>query len=54
MCGVGTEIDLISEYCVICGKETPYDWFDDVNNRVYYIHGVGQLCRKCGRKNYEN
>ena len=53
MCGVGIESTMI-EYCVNCEKETPYDRFDDINNRMYYVEGAGQLCCNCWHKIYNN
>ena len=39
--------DMTKEYCVSCGDETPYDFFTDVTERMWYVEGSGQLCSKC-------
>ena len=41
------------EYCVTCGNKTLFHWFDDINERAFYVQGVGQLCVKCGKKHYD-
>jgi hypothetical protein len=35
------------EKCVICGKETPYDFETHIDMRIGYIEGVGQCCINC-------
>jgi hypothetical protein len=32
------------EKCLICGKDTPYRFNDDVDTRIGYIEGAGQGC----------
>ena len=56
MCGVGAEMLLYdeAECCVSCDKETPYSKFDDINNRLYYVEGAGQLCRNCWHEIYDD
>lgn len=33
--------------CIICGKETPYDFETHIDNRMGYVEGMGQLCSSC-------
>lgn len=40
-------IEWAKEKCVICGKETAYDFTTPVGQREFYVEGAGQLCRKC-------
>lgn len=39
----------MQDNCVLCGASTPYDETVHIDNRLYYVEGVGQLCKKCGR-----
>jgi len=32
------------EKCLVCGKDTPYRFNDDISTRIGYIEGVGQGC----------
>lgn len=41
------------EKCVVCGKETVFPINMDISSRVFYIRGVGQLCKRCYRELYE-
>jgi hypothetical protein len=50
MCGVNEPPT--AEECVICGIETKYDGYDNINNREHYVEGAGQLCEKCWIKTY--
>ena len=43
---------MTKEYCVSCGDKTPYDFFTDINERMWYVEGSGQLCGKCWNKIY--
>lgn len=36
-----------NEICVICGKETEYTFDTHIQERKYYVEGVGQLCKRC-------
>lgn len=38
------------EKCVICGVDTNYNISTNVDMRVGYIEGVGQLCLECYNK----
>ena len=29
--------EMTKEYCVSCGDETPYDWFDDITGVGYSL-----------------
>lgn len=35
--------------CILCGKETPYEFETHIDNRSGYIEGMGQLCVSCYR-----
>ena len=37
------------ESCILCGKETQYEFDTHIDNRVGYIEGMGQLCDSCFR-----
>lgn len=39
--------ELKTEVCVSCGLNTHVDKNTDITNRLYYIHGAGQLCQDC-------
>lgn len=39
------------EYCILCHAATQYSIDTPINERNYYIEGVGQLCRKCYEEN---
>ena len=41
------EKDLEKENCVYCNKQTQVKKNENVNNRNFYIEGVGQLCSEC-------
>ena len=43
--------DLLED-CVICGKQTVWKRSLDINMRVNYIEGAGQLCDECGSIHY--
>ena len=38
--------------CVTCNKETSYDVKDNINERMGYVKGVGQLCSECYNEIY--
>ena len=38
------------ETCVVCGKDTPYMFEDNINIRNFYVEGAGQLCKTCYEK----
>lgn len=40
--------------CVICGKETKYAKSVPIDERIGYIQGSGQLCRRCFTEIYRN
>ncbi len=35
------------EKCVICGADTPFKASTPLAQRIYYIDGAGQLCKRC-------
>ena len=39
--------------CVICGKETSYDFSTPINERLFYTEGVGQLCKECWKNTHK-
>jgi len=46
--------NMTKEYCIICGKETAYDFETHVDFRIGYVEGVGQLCSKCYNQGSNN
>lgn len=38
---------MAKDTCVLCGKETAYDFETHVDMRIGYIEGAGQLCGEC-------
>jgi NMD protein affecting ribosome stability and mRNA decay len=40
---------MAKEICVVCGKETPYDFETHIDQRIDYVEGIGQLCGQCSR-----
>ena len=40
---------MVKDTCVICGKETAYDFETHIDYRVGYVEGVGQLCGSCNK-----
>ncbi len=49
----GIKGDSVIEFCVRCGKPTPYDQSTPVTARRYFVEGAGQLCPDCWRRLYE-
>lgn len=41
------KVEMQKERCVCCGKVTPYYFETDIKDRLYYVEGCGQLCKKC-------
>lgn len=37
----------MKDRCILCGRATPYETEEEVDNRNLYIEGAGQLCDKC-------
>lgn len=37
----------MKEHCVICNKQTSYNFSDHIDMRYGYVEGVGQLCMSC-------
>lgn len=38
---------MAKDLCILCGKETTYDFETHIDYRVGYIEGAGQLCHSC-------
>ena len=41
---------MAKDTCIMCGKETAYDFETHIDYRTGYIEGVGQLCLRCYSK----
>ena len=41
------------EKCVVCGANTGYKFGTPINDRSFYVEGVGQLCQNCHYEIYE-
>ena len=35
------------EKCILCRKETEYVFGIPIQERNFYVHGCGQLCKQC-------
>jgi hypothetical protein len=38
---------MAKDKCVMCGRETNYDFETDIYYRYGYVEGVGQFCKSC-------
>ena len=38
---------MAKDLCIMCGKETAYDFETHIDYRTGYIEGAGQLCTPC-------
>lgn len=38
---------MAKDLCIICGKESAYDFNTHIDYRVGYVEGAGQLCSNC-------
>jgi len=38
---------MAKDLCIMCGKETAYDFETHIDLRIGYIEGAGQLCHYC-------
>jgi len=38
---------MAKDICIMCGKETAYDFETHIDYRVGYVEGAGQLCHNC-------
>jgi hypothetical protein len=46
---------MAKDNCILCGKETAYDFETHIDMRIGYIEGAGQLCIDCfNRGNQES
>lgn len=43
---------MAKDLCIMCGKETAYDFETHVDMRYGYVEGAGQCCRECYDKTY--
>ena len=43
---------MAKDLCIMCGKETAYDFETHIDYRVGYIEGAGQLCYQCYNKGH--
>lgn len=41
------QISVEKEPCVVCHAVTDYSYRTPIQERNYYVEGVGQLCEKC-------
>ena len=35
------------DYCINCGDKSQYNKSDNIDSRIGYIEGAGQLCQQC-------
>lgn len=47
-------VEWAKENCVLCGRETCYNFATPVMQRAFYVEGAGQLCRKCFQELYSD
>ena len=45
---------MAKDTCILCGKETPYDFETHIDFRTGYIEGAGQLCSDCYKDGTDN
>ena len=45
---------MAKDLCIMCGKETVYDFETHIDYRVGYIEGAGQLCGNCYNQGSNN
>ena len=38
---------MAKDTCIMCGKETAYDFETHIDYRYGYVEGAGQLCKSC-------
>jgi hypothetical protein len=38
---------MAKDTCIMCGKETAYDFETHIDYRIGYVEGAGQLCYQC-------
>jgi hypothetical protein len=43
----------MKDKCVLCNKETAYNFTDHIDIRSGYVEGVGQFCMSCYNGNKE-
>ena len=37
----------MKDKCIVCGKESKYEYEDHIDFRIGYVEGAGQLCLEC-------
>ena len=47
-----TDLDVGLDKCVMCGAKTEYTKDTHIDEREYYVEGVGQMCKQCHTKIY--
>jgi len=47
-------IDETTEKCIVCNGPTQYKISDNIDYRLHYIEGAGQLCPDCFAKEEKN
>lgn len=48
----GRKLEEQEEKCVVCGGNTGYFFDTPIDERQFYVVGVGQLCEKCFKEIY--
>lgn len=38
---------MAKDKCIMCSKETAYDFETHIDLRIGYVEGAGQLCKSC-------
>jgi hypothetical protein len=38
---------MAKDLCIMCGKETAYEFETHIDYRIGYVEGAGQLCHNC-------
>jgi hypothetical protein len=38
---------MAKDTCIMCGKETAYEFETHIDYRIGYVEGAGQLCKSC-------
>jgi hypothetical protein len=38
---------MAKDLCVMCGRQTDYDFETHIDYRYGYVEGAGQLCKSC-------
>jgi len=43
----------MKDKCILCAVDTVYDVDVNIDNRLFYVEGAGQLCKECYEETYE-